>query len=126
MLLDVHTLNSTPQYLRRLLMIPYLPAMTAHHQQRPCTRTTRVDCLVHTWHVAQLFFVQVEAVTPLTVLALARGTFLSVLGPLEELLKREKSPQVLQGLQDQIQLQDLQVQPQSAHPPHLHVLLGCF
>jgi hypothetical protein len=37
---------------------------------------------------------QVEAVTPLTVLALARGTFLSVLGPLEELLKREKSPQV--------------------------------
>uniref|UniRef100_A0A383WC48 cGMP-dependent protein kinase n=1 Tax=Tetradesmus obliquus TaxID=3088 RepID=A0A383WC48_TETOB len=37
----------------------------------------------------------VEAVTPLTVLALARGTFLSVLGPLEELLKREKSPQVI-------------------------------
>jgi hypothetical protein len=44
---------------------------------------------------------QVEAVTPLTVLALARGTFLSVLGPLEELLKREKSPQVRQMLAGQ-------------------------
>lgn len=38
--------------------------------------------------------VQVEAITQLTVLALARNTFLSVLGPLEELMKREKSPQV--------------------------------
>jgi hypothetical protein len=40
------------------------------------------------------FTVQVEAATPLTVLALARDTFLSVLGPLEELMTREKSPQV--------------------------------
>jgi hypothetical protein len=39
---------------------------------------------------------QVEAATPLTVLALARNTFLSVLGPLEALMTREKSPQVRQ------------------------------
>eukprot|EP00878_Enallax_costatus_P004895 GHUV01005150.1.p1 GENE.GHUV01005150.1~~GHUV01005150.1.p1 ORF type:complete len:499 (+),score=133.52 GHUV01005150.1:478-1974(+) len=37
----------------------------------------------------------VEAVTPLTVLALARDTFLNVLGPLEALMAREKSPQVI-------------------------------
>lgn len=39
-------------------------------------------------------FAQVEAVTPLTVLELGRKTFLNVLGPLEALLTREKSPQV--------------------------------
>lgn len=38
--------------------------------------------------------VQVEAATQLTVLALARDTFLDVLGPLEAMLTREKSPQV--------------------------------
>lgn len=37
----------------------------------------------------------VEAATRLTVLALARETFLAVLGPLEDLLTREKSPQVI-------------------------------
>ena len=38
--------------------------------------------------------VQVEAATLLTVLALDRSTFRAVLGPLEKLLEREKSPQV--------------------------------
>eukprot|EP00775_Hariotina_reticulata_P007218 gene7218-7431_t len=37
----------------------------------------------------------VQAATTLGVLALARETFLAVLGPLEELLVREKSPQVI-------------------------------
>ena len=36
----------------------------------------------------------VEAHTRLVVLALARNTFVEVLGPLEELMAREKSPQV--------------------------------
>ena len=44
---------------------------------------------------------QVEAVTPLVTLALARETFLSVLGPLEALLTREKSPQARRvGVED--------------------------
>lgn len=36
----------------------------------------------------------VQAHTSLKVLALARATFVEVLGPLEELMAREKSPQV--------------------------------
>lgn len=70
-------------------------------QRITCQRAAHMDAsgcsLRFPTYVLQLllcFTVQVEAATPLTVLALARDTFLSVLGPLEELMKREKSPQV--------------------------------
>jgi hypothetical protein len=61
----------------------------------PCALNNKVNV---SWYVSLscvlLGLVQVESATPLTVLALARDTFLSVLGPLEALLTREKSPQV--------------------------------